>query len=580
MEPFNKNEQADRLREFIRFFGLAETAVRFGKASDWAGAWDNADATDGTPRVIELPAKESMARPEWQDFIPPSAPHGDIFIFGAQTRPPDPEQKSPERDTARTCEIQFSNDRHWSALQGLTTEWELCLRPFRPPDFVSSAGWRPLLTINGTPWFLERRSEHGTVFLWIGPELPVIRSPLRRAELFNPERLLTHLLGVLPIMFFFRHAFGARIWHSPVNFANLIIDDPPVRDHYGFFSPARYLDALQDLPSATTVGFIPWYFRRSTASAAEIFRSNQGRLSLCVHGCDHTDKEFGSSDQARLTAKCRLALQRMEQLRLLTGVPCAAVMVFPQGHFSKAAVAALQETGFLAAIDSTRLPVDLNDGEISISNLLQPAVTIYGGFPLFRRRYPRDVSISALDLFIGRPALFVEHHGYFRDDHVACRQFVSGLNKLPGSVVWAPVEHIVSRACLQRELSPGTYEVLYYTREFILENRSDETRTYLLKKHEPLTELIESVLVDGKPTDYAHGDARLSLSLTLPPHAAVTVRVKVNAPVYPSPPSAGSLPYRAGVWVRRSLCEIRDNNPWLFHLNQLLRGGHSRRGNV
>ena len=65
MEPAKQNEQASRLRDFIRFFGLAEAAVRFVESSDWAGAWDNADATDGTPRVIELPAKESMARPEW-----------------------------------------------------------------------------------------------------------------------------------------------------------------------------------------------------------------------------------------------------------------------------------------------------------------------------------------------------------------------------------------------------------------------------------------------------------------------------------------------------------------------------------
>ncbi len=577
MDPSRQNEQASRLRNFIRYFGLAENGVRFGQATDWASAWDSAGAPAGTPGMIELSANEFMARPTLREFLPPNAPHGDIFLFGAQTCPPDPGQGSFGRDTARSCEIQFSNDRHWGTLQGLSTQWDLCLKPFQLPAFVSPKGWHPLLTIDGTPWFLERKSDFGTVFLWNGPELPDIGQPLKRGHLVERERLLTHLVTVLPFFVFFRNAFGARIWQAPVNFANLIIDDPPVREQYGYFSPARHLEALKDQPHATTVAFIPWNWGRSTAGAAAIFRSNQARLSLCVHGCDHTGREFASPDQVALAAKCRLALQRVEQLRLLTGVPCVPVMVFPQGQFSRAAVAAVQETGFLAAVDSTRLPVDLHDNEISISDLLHPAVTIYGGFPLFRRRYPHDFSISALDLFLGRPALFVEHHGYFEDDHASCRQFISALNQLPGRIVWAPLDQIVRRSCMQRELSPGCYEVLFYSRDFMLENSSDETRTYLLKKYEPRIGLIETVLANGTPTDYAFGDGWLRLSLQLPAHASVTVQVRERVPASQPLITPGSLPYRAAVWVRRTLCDLRDNQPWLFHLNQMIRGQRGRK---
>jgi hypothetical protein len=47
-------------------------------------------------------------------------------------------------------------------------------------------------------------------------------------------------------------------------------------------------------------------------------------------------------------------------------------------------------------------------------DLLDVAVTRYGGFPLFGRRYPRSLLPFALDLFMGKPALIAEHHEYFR----------------------------------------------------------------------------------------------------------------------------------------------------------------------
>src|SRR5690242_8428366 len=109
---------------------------------------------------------------------------------------------------------------------------------------------------------------------------------------------------------------------------------------------------------STSIAFIPWNFKRSDRSVAELFAANPGSLSLCVHGCDHTRGEFGGNDCDTLESKSRQALARMRMHRTRSGLGFDEVMVFPQGIFSTAAMKALKRSGFLAAVNSTAYPVD------------------------------------------------------------------------------------------------------------------------------------------------------------------------------------------------------------------------------
>ena len=68
--------------------------------------------------------------------------------------------------------------------------------------------------------------------------------------------------------------------------------------------------------------------------------------------------EFGGIDSKELRWKSRLALERMRRHEDEFGVSFDDVMVFPQGIFSTVAMAALKSSGYLAAVNSTAVPVD------------------------------------------------------------------------------------------------------------------------------------------------------------------------------------------------------------------------------
>jgi hypothetical protein len=237
-------------------------------------------------------------------------------------------------------------------------------------------------------------------------------------------------------------------------------------------------------------------------------------------------------------------------------------MVFPQGLFSRAAVAALRENDFLAAVNSTLFPVDAWASEIRLADLIEPAFLSIEDFPIFLRRYPRDPVLCALDLFLGRPLLLVEHHEYFRDGYAACRRFHEAINRFRPGPTWAPLHEIVRRVCLQREIEPGKLDVRFYTDSFILENWSTQRLSYRLARRYTRSNLIRGVVVNGMPVEHAFDDRQIVFSFDLDPQTSATVEVMRNG-LCANNVFKGSLAYRLRVWARRNLCDLRDDNAWI-----------------
>jgi hypothetical protein len=558
--------QETRLRRIVERIGLPEDAVRFEQAKSRSDLLSLVDSQDHAAMVVELQSGPLIPQqPGWLDIRQSAAGHRDILLFGPtspvsyRNEETSPRSKSPKPgNSPPLSKVQFSDDAVWGPLQGLRASWPLTLE-YSPIRLVEPSGfWHPLITIRDEPWFLRGKADGATVFLWNSTDLPDITESLEPVE----EDHCDSLLRLLPLLVFCRHAFAKKAWHVPVSFANLIIDDPPVRDRYGFFAPARHLASLADTPHATTVAFIPWNWNRSTAAAADLFRSHHPQLSLCIHGCDHTKAEFASLKQTTLSGKCRLALQRAERFRQRTELSCEPVMVFPQGLFSKAAVAALRETNFLAAVNSTLFPIDAGAREVCLADLIEPAFMRIADFPVFPRRYPRDPVLCAVDLFLGRHLLVVEHHEYFRDGYAECRRFLEAINSFRSPPVWAPLDQIVRRSCLQRELEPGKLDVRFYTDLFVLENSSAQKLSYRLARRCTRSDSIRGVLVNGMPVDHAFDDDQVVFSFDLDPQTVATVRVVQND-LGTNHAFKASLSYRVRVWARRSLCDLRDNHVWI-----------------
>jgi len=432
-----------------------------------------------------------------------------------------------------------------------------------------SEHWQPLIAVGDASWFLRGIADAENAFLWAGADLPDL------SETLNPAEEHGKILRLLPLLAFLRHAFGKKTWHASTYFANLTIDDPPVRDRYGYFAPARHLASLADIRHATTVGFIPWNWNRSTVAAAQLFRSHNPQLSLCIHGCDHTGHEFASLNQATLSGKCQLALERVQRLRQRTGLSCEPVMIFPQGRFSKAAIAALRETDFLAASGSTLFPVDSEEGDVRLEYLLEPAFNGFEDFPIFARRYPRDLARCAVDLYLGRPLVLSEHQEYFDDGYEECRRFLKAVNSLHCNLTWAPLHEIVQRTCLQREIEPGSVEVRYYANRFVLENRSSQKLSYRLVRRWNRPDLIRSLLVNGSPVRYAFEDGQVAVLLELPPRTSAAVQIVQNS-LHTNDVFKGSLSYRTRAWTRRILCDMRANHIWLSRCARWIARPHHR----
>jgi hypothetical protein len=234
-------------------------------------------------------------------------------------------------------------------------------------------------------------------------------------EVPGDTSLLALFSSVMPLMMFLRGTLGDRVWRNERPQACWIIDDPLLEKRYGFLDYARLSEAMRRQHSAACIAFIPWNYRRSRKEVAGPLLSASSTY-LCVHGCDHTGAEFATRNRDSLIGKAHLALERMRAHSRLSGVPFDDVMVFPQGRFSEEALEALKAAGYMAALNTHLQPSTRQEG-LPIRDLLSVAVMRFADFPLFGRRYPREIADVALDLFLGKPAFLVEHHGYFRDGY-------------------------------------------------------------------------------------------------------------------------------------------------------------------
>ena len=209
------------------------------------------------------------------------------------------------------------------------------------------------------------------------------------------------------------------------NYASIIIDDPLLRDNYGFLNFRKLLHTMDQHNFHTTIAFIPWNYKRTDKSIATLFRERPDRFSLCVHGCDHTRGEFGKTDLQYLDAKVKLATARMIEHEKKTGIPFDRVMVFPQGIFTNEAMEALKNNHYLAALNTETKPINGR---------------LFSDFPFFQRYTPENLAGRDLN-----PAFVVLHHAYFKHGCGALTRLVDGLNSQTSNLKWDSVGNILRK---------------------------------------------------------------------------------------------------------------------------------------
>lgn len=424
--------------------------------------------------------------------------------------------------------------------------------------FVCSANSRhivPLVTIEGMPFWVVAEKNLCKIFLLACSAIADIQEQVSEID------AASYFSRLLPAAMFLRSAYESRCWHSKHLFGNFIIDDPPLKPSYGCLNYRDLVSRMDACEFTSTIAFIPWNYRRTDHEVTQLFRERPDRLSLCVHGCDHTAAEFSSTDPAVLNSKVQLASTRMNTLHRQNSLSYSKTMVFPQGRFSTVALMALKSNNYLAALNSSASPADSGaNGSLTLADFLEPAITRYGGVPVFLRRYPSGLEQFAFDLFFGKPLFVVEHHAYFNDGGARLAAFVSRLNSFTG-LEWTGLHEIMTKSYLTCELSEEVTACRLYTNHHVIENYTEHDRTFIVTKFEPRDVPIENVLVNGQATQFTLGGNVLEFATQIPALSSAVVKIVYRNLLPQAEPGQG-FASRSRIWTRRMLCEFRDSVLW------------------
>ena len=412
-----------------------------------------------------------------------------------------------------------------------------------------------IISLGGGAVFSKFEYEGVPIFLSTSREIIDIDAELTSQNFDVRE----HFLSAVPLVLYVKWAFAETCWNAPETNACLVIDDPVLKSTHGFVNFQELLSLMKRHKFSSNIAFIPWNWRRSAPEVVRLFKENSENYSVSVHGCDHTRAEFGSSNQQRLYWKAQQALERMNRHQSTTGIRHDPVMVFPQGIFSEAAMSALKRTDLVAAVNNDVVSADPHRRAVTVSELWDIAVMGYSNFPLFTRRYPWEgIENFAFDALLGKPAIAVIHHDYCSDHCARLVNFIKRLNAPQCAPTWRSLGEVVRRSCRQREVSPREVEVEMYGTELRIENRSEQSKHFGIRRRECEPSAIREVSDGTAPIPWSFADGYINFELELGSGESKLVAIKYQ-PLAVDGRNGDNLPYRLKTMLRRYLCEVRDN---------------------
>jgi hypothetical protein len=412
---------------------------------------------------------------------------------------------------------------------------------------------RAPITIGGDPFMaVVKRDKTEIVFLASKDTLDVNREigNALLSEYFS--RFLPHAMAV-------RYMFGEESWRPVEHHASIIIDDPLLRPTYGFLNFERLLRLVEESNLFVTIAFIPYNYRRNSRRIVRMFRENRERLAICFHGNDHTTEELASSDTSRLNTMLDIAESRMRIHHKSSGLDCHRVMVFPQEYFSVEAMKVLKSRNFHAATSSMSHPAH-RAVSLTLAELAQPAVLRYGGFPLFLRKYSRDIKKQdiAFNLFFGSPILIVDHHDVFRCPETLL-EAVSMVKSVAPEISWCDLETAVAKSTLTRTSPDSTRHVRAYSGTVRIVNERNSLQQYSVEWNDlgqsPAPEQVREGGKSCRSFEVDESGTRVALELAPGQSETLSLVYRNN---YPRLRGLG-FSWRAKAYLRRRLSEVRDN---------------------
>ncbi len=334
-----------------------------------------------------------------------------------------------------------------------------------------------------------------------------------------------------PEMMFAKYCAGERGWHSLHYYANFTIDDPWLREPYGYVDYDGLLGEMEKHRFHTTIAFIPWNYERSQPEVASLFRDHPDKFSITVHGNDHDHKEFtdyGSKPLALQVGDMKQSLARMERFRTLTGISYDNVMIFPHSIAPEQTLGALKTYNYWATVNASNIPQS-STRSASASDVLRPVTLAFDGFPSISR-YSAGVGVPeayvAINQFLGNPLFFYDHSDLFAKGIDAFDPVADTVNRLEPTTEWRGLGEIVRHLYVIRLRDDSNYDVLAFSNHICLENPTGRNLTYYIQKQESGGQKIGSVTVDGRVHPYTFQDGNIRLGVPVSPGSTSCVAIQ------------------------------------------------------
>jgi hypothetical protein len=406
------------------------------------------------------------------------------------------------------------------------------------------------------PTFIEANVRQERVFL-LSRSFPESEIELRA----DADDTVGAFAKVAPLIMFVSYCAGEQGWHSTQHYANLTIDDPWLREPYGFLNYKDLLKEMQEHNFHTTIAFIPWNYDRSEARVVALFRNHPERYSICIHGDNHDHKEFDDFKSKAFSlqiAAVGQSLARMEEFQRLTGIPYDHVFVFPHNIGSESILKQLKIDNFTATINSLNVPINQNPPS-SLLFALRPVTLSFAGFPSIARFSPSmqdRLTFIAINGFLDNPVLFYTHHDFFASGIDAFDGVADQVNKIQPNTRWRSVGDIAKHLYLVRLRGDSEYDVRAFSNDLELNNTFGRDSVFYIQRPESDPAAIALVSVDGRRATYQVDSGILQVMVKIPAGESrhVVVRYKNDLDLVSVSISKSSL----RVYFLRTVSDFRD----------------------
>jgi hypothetical protein len=438
------------------------------------------------------------------------------------------------------------------------------------PAFVPAVerGDEVVASVGGKPIWLSRFCGKAACQI-TGTSLPLMSEKDFLFQYFNEERFLK----LLPLMNFLSQLVKDTNWQSISLPACLIIDDPslyrPSYGHLDFRRLAEHAKKHNFFVSVATIPLDAWWVHRGVA---ETFRSYNPRLSLVIHGNNHTAGDMLLQHDGDLCLSVAAqALRRMERLQQAHPLEVLKVMEAPHGAIANEMFPHLLALGYEAALGTTRLLTQHNPKVTWPASFgLHRSQILGGGFPVIPRikmtpNWRNGVLIAA---FLRQPVVIVLHHGDIADGYEPLIEIAGTINQLEGVTWTSPLG--IARSNYTELRREDSLTIKMYSRRIQLAIPPSVKRLYLNRPW-PQNGSREEVIVRNSVREIFRGsglgmfdpvplESAGELEIYCPPENPVDYR-SVRAPGF-----------RCWPVTRKFLMEARDRSaPWRHLVKKLLR---------